>query len=219
MPWTRALLSRISRVALAPMNGLMCRWEPPGPHLKDGPHTYATHAGWGADTVVGLFAVGATRRYRIHGIPWYHARGRREVVALDIPLREGSLAVLGGPLKGRWLYAQPRDEELLPERIQFTAQLHADPALRCDALCAPSAGTGTEDCEDDWLALSACKESEGSPRKPPPLVQRVMDLSAFFVHSPFSLRSSTPKLMKPQLWLPIPCCLLCKHLPALLALL
>merc|ERR1711957_214830 len=44
--WTRDLLARASDVAMAPFNGLMCRWEPSGVHLKDGPHTYSTHCGW-----------------------------------------------------------------------------------------------------------------------------------------------------------------------------
>ena len=32
-----------------------------GVHLKDGPHTYATHCGWHQSTVIGLMALGATR--------------------------------------------------------------------------------------------------------------------------------------------------------------
>jgi len=84
-------------------------------HLKDGPHTYSTHCGWGAETVIGLMAVGATRVYHIHGIPWFFGRGRREVVVVNIPLAEGTLVVLGGHLKEKWLYAQPRDEDMLPE--------------------------------------------------------------------------------------------------------
>ncbi|CAL1140880.1 unnamed protein product [Cladocopium goreaui] len=120
------LLGDASAAVLAPFNGIMCRWEPRGVHLKDGPHTYATHCGWHQSTVIGLMALGATRVYHIHGIPWYYGRGRREVVTVIIPLEEGMLVALGGPLREKWLYAQPRDEEMLPERVQFTLQLHAD---------------------------------------------------------------------------------------------
>merc|ERR1711974_489668 len=59
---------------------------------------------------------------------------------------EGTLFVLGGPLKERWLYAQPRDEEMLPERIQFTIQHHADATLSKTAP-AQAEGCWTEDCE------------------------------------------------------------------------
>ncbi|CAJ1410365.1 unnamed protein product [Effrenium voratum] len=125
-PKIQELLRSASAASAAPFNGAMCRWEPPGVHLKDGPHTYATHCGWSKDSVIGLMAVGATRLYHIHGIPWYHGRGRREVVVVNIPLKEGMLVALGGPLREKWLYAQPRDEEMLPERVQFTLQMHAD---------------------------------------------------------------------------------------------
>lgn len=145
-PWAGDLLDRASRAALAPFNGLMCRWEPPGIHVKDGPHTYSTHHGWGEETVIGLLAVGPTRAYRIHGIPWFYGRGWKEVVALNIPLEEGTLVVLGGPLKERWLYGQPRDETMMPERIQFTLQLHADPELAKGNL--DKATDFTEDGED-----------------------------------------------------------------------
>lgn len=125
-PWAVELLERASAACLAPLNALMCRWEARGVHLKDGPHTYATHMGWSPDAVIGLLAVGATREYRIHGIPWFYGRGRREVVAVHVPLVEGMFVAIGGPLTEKWLYAQPRDEAMLPERVQFTLQLHAD---------------------------------------------------------------------------------------------
>ncbi|CAE8587643.1 unnamed protein product [Polarella glacialis] len=144
--WAQELQQRAEREVQAPFNSLMCRWEPRGVHLKDGPHTYATKYGWGDEAVIGLLAVGPTREYRIHAIPWYHGRGRREVVAVNIPLAEGMLVALGGPLKERWLYAQPRDEESAPERIQFTLQLHADPELRIGAGASRSC-PGTEDGE------------------------------------------------------------------------
>ena len=38
----------------------------------------------------------AALRYHIHGIPWYHGRGRREVVVVNLPLREGSLGERDG---------------------------------------------------------------------------------------------------------------------------
>uniref|UniRef100_A0A7S4VB97 Alpha-ketoglutarate-dependent dioxygenase AlkB-like domain-containing protein n=1 Tax=Alexandrium monilatum TaxID=311494 RepID=A0A7S4VB97_9DINO len=142
--WALELLARASRAALAPFNGIMCRWEPPGVHPKDGPHTYATHSGWADETVIGLMAVGATRSYRVHGIPWYlpcmpksratrnafvssparqaegcgsrlrcissssarfYGRGRRKVVAVDMPLAEGTLIVLGGAARAGAVHA------------------------------------------------------------------------------------------------------------------
>lgn len=133
-PMLEELLGDASAAVLAPFNGIMCRWEPRGVHLKDGPHTYATHCGWHQSTVIGLMALGATRVYHIHGIPWYYGRGRREVVTVIIPLEEGMLVALGGPLREKWLYAQPRDEEMLPERVQFTLQLHADLDVMKDGL-------------------------------------------------------------------------------------
>ncbi|CAE7561810.1 SLC35E2B [Symbiodinium natans] len=139
-------LMRAAEAISSPLNGIMCRWEPPGIHLKDGPHTYATHCGWGHDTVIALMAVGATRVYHIHGIPWYYGRGRREVASVNIPLEEGLLIALGGPLREKWLYAQPRDEELLPERVQFTLQLHADAEVMKGGDQA-AAYSWTEDCE------------------------------------------------------------------------
>merc|ERR1712039_436772 len=103
-------------------------------------------SGWGANTVIGLMAVGATRVYHIHSIPWYYGRGRKEAVMVNIPLLEGMLVILGGPLKEKWLYAQPRDEEMKEERIQFTLQLHADMHLAKDATSAPGVDW-TEDCD------------------------------------------------------------------------
>jgi len=149
LPWTRQLLDRAGSLAKAPFNGMMCRWESPGVHLKDGPHTYSTHCGWAADTAIGLLAVGSTRVYHIHGIPWFYGRGRREVVVVNMPLEEGTLMVLGGPLKEKWLYAQPRDEERLPERIQFTLQLHADEEV---------AKGSSEETLKDWT-----EDSDGHP--------------------------------------------------------
>ena len=64
--------------------------DSPGVHLKDGPHTYATHCGWHPECTIALLALGATRLYHLHAIPFYHGRGRREVVVVDIPLREGA---------------------------------------------------------------------------------------------------------------------------------
>ncbi|CAK9060668.1 unnamed protein product [Durusdinium trenchii] len=127
----------------------MCRWEPPGMHVKDGPHTYATHCGWSSPTVIGLMAFGATRTYHIHGIPWYFGRGRREVVVVDLPLREGMLVALGGPLREKWLYAQPRDEEMKSERIQLTLQFHADLEVK-KGTDLRVAATWTEDAEPVW---------------------------------------------------------------------
>merc|ERR1712203_1349852 len=49
-------------------------------------------------------------------------------------------------LKEKWLYAQPRDEEVKEERIQFTLQLHADMHLAKDATSAPGVDW-TEDCD------------------------------------------------------------------------
>ncbi|CAK9060682.1 Solute carrier family 35 member E2B, partial [Durusdinium trenchii] len=62
-PRVEELLSKAAEAAEAPFNGLMCRWEPPGMHVKDGPHTYATHCGWSSPTVIGLMAFGATRTW------------------------------------------------------------------------------------------------------------------------------------------------------------
>lgn len=143
-PWAQDLLQRMSSLLLAPFNSVMCRWEPPGVHLKDGPHTYATHNGWSNVTTIALLALGPTREYRIHAIPWFFGRGRREVVAVHIPLVEGMLVAIGGPLKEKWLYAQPRDDEMLPERIQFTFQLHADLEL------AKGASSRTERRTEDF---------------------------------------------------------------------
>jgi len=152
-PWARKLLERASQITYAAFNGIMCRWEPRGVHLKDGPHTYSTHCGWGVETVVGLMAVGCTRVYHIHGIPWFHGRGRKEVVVLDMPLVEGTLMALGGPIKERFLYAQPRDEDQLPERIQFTLQLHADLDVAKGAAAAESKNW-TEDCVGLSLSIN-----------------------------------------------------------------
>eukprot|EP00747_Dinoflagellata_sp_TGD_P219050 gnl/TRDRNA2_/TRDRNA2_91217_c0_seq2.p1 gnl/TRDRNA2_/TRDRNA2_91217_c0~~gnl/TRDRNA2_/TRDRNA2_91217_c0_seq2.p1 ORF type:complete len:415 (-),score=50.74 gnl/TRDRNA2_/TRDRNA2_91217_c0_seq2:350-1594(-) len=107
-PWARELLQRAAAVALAPFNGAMCRWEPPGVHLKDGPHTYATHSGWPDETVIGLLAVGSTREYRIHGIPWFHGRGRQEASAsvhisggcAEFPAFRGLVRGAGRPAQG-----------------------------------------------------------------------------------------------------------------------
>merc|ERR1712083_1293672 len=149
----RDLLKRASEAAMAPFNGVMCRWEPRGIHLKDGPHTYSTHRGWADETVIGLMAVGPARVYHIHSIPWYYGRGFKEAVMLNIPLTEGTMVVLGGPLKERWLYAQPRDEEMLPERIQFTFQLHADPEVAKGA-AQKAMYSCTEDCEGAFKPMS-----------------------------------------------------------------
>merc|ERR1712224_839380 len=145
-PWARDLLARASEASMTTFNGMMCRWESRGVHLKDGPHSYSTHHGWAEDTVIGLLAVGPTRLYHIHGIPWFYGRGRKEVVSVNIPLEEGMLVVLGGPLKDKFLYSQPRDEEMLPERIQFTLQLHADSAVVMGAAQAEGRDW-TEDCD------------------------------------------------------------------------
>ncbi|CAK9074276.1 unnamed protein product, partial [Durusdinium trenchii] len=150
-PRVEELLSKAAEAAEAPFNGLMCRWEPPGMHVKDGPHTYATHCGWSSPTVIGLMAFGATRTYHIHGIPWYFGRGRREVVVVDLPLREGMLVALGGPLREKWLYAQPRDEEMKSERIQLTLQFHADLEVK-KGTDLRVAATWTEDAEPVWEA-------------------------------------------------------------------
>ncbi|CAE7033444.1 SLC35E2B [Symbiodinium sp. CCMP2592] len=147
------ILQRAAEAICSPLNGMMCRWEPPGVHLKDGPHTYATHCGWGSDCVIALMAVGATRVYHIHGIPWYYGRGRREVASVNIPLEEGLLVALGGPLREKWLYSQPRDEEILPERVQFTMQLHADAQVMKGGDQA-AADSWTEDCEGRSRSLS-----------------------------------------------------------------
>merc|ERR1712008_133366 len=99
-----------------------------------------------ANTVIGLMAVGSTRVYHIHGIPWFYGRGCKEVVGMNMPLEEGTLMVLGGPLRERWLYAQPRDEEMLPERIQLTLQLHADIAV-AKGRSPGNEQLWTEDCD------------------------------------------------------------------------
>ncbi|CAE7400715.1 Slc35e2a [Symbiodinium sp. KB8] len=160
------ILQRAAEAICSPLNGIMCRWEPPGVHVKDGPHTYATHCGWGSDCVIALMAVGSTRVYHIHGIPWYYGRGRREVASVNIPLEEGLLVALGGPLREKWLYSQPRDEEILPERVQFTLQLHADAQVMKGGDQA-AAHSWTEDCEG-VLAARRLQDRAGCSRSPRP---------------------------------------------------
>lgn len=63
-----------------------------GMHVKDGPHTYATHCGWSSPTVIGLMAFGATRtwlgaRYRSDSdhavdVVWPRFRLRKPPVGL-----------------------------------------------------------------------------------------------------------------------------------------
>eukprot|EP00933_Yihiella_yeosuensis_P006621 TRINITY_DN111350_c0_g1_i1.p1 TRINITY_DN111350_c0_g1~~TRINITY_DN111350_c0_g1_i1.p1 ORF type:complete len:496 (+),score=64.01 TRINITY_DN111350_c0_g1_i1:60-1547(+) len=161
--WAEELLSDASSVLLAPFNALMCRWEQRGIHVKDGPHTYSTHYGWADETVIGIFAVGATREYRIHGIPWFYGRGHKEVVAVHVPLVEGMLVAFGGPLKERFLYAQPRDEEFLPERVQFTLQLHADPEVSKNQSDARYSWTEDGEApEESEFTESSCKLARAS---------------------------------------------------------
>ena len=40
-------------------------------------------------------------RYHIHGIPWYHGRGRREVVTVNLPLEEGGMVAEIGSVHRR----------------------------------------------------------------------------------------------------------------------
>merc|ERR1712154_301690 len=67
-----------------------------------------------------MLGVHGFRLLRVHGL------GCWEKLAIDVPIREGSLVVFGGPLKERWLYWHMCDKEVRGERVVITLQLHAD---------------------------------------------------------------------------------------------
>ena len=72
----------ISDSAKMPFNGLLCRWDPPGTHLKAAPRSFARGSPTPEQTVVGFLATGRPRTYRIHGL------GIWEKIVVDIPMQE-----------------------------------------------------------------------------------------------------------------------------------
>merc|ERR1712232_1166649 len=76
------------------------------------------------------------------------------------------MGVLGGPLKERWLYAQPRDEERLPERIQFTLQMHADMEVQKGS-SQDAVHSWTEDCDGVYVVSDGVTNSPEAQQTPP----------------------------------------------------
>merc|ERR1711972_109614 len=96
----------------------MCRWEPPGEMTNDGPLSFSRGSPMPEYTTVAFLGVCGSRHLRIHGL------GCWEKLAIDIPMREGSLVVFGGPLKERWLHVHLRDEAMRGERVLMTLMIH-----------------------------------------------------------------------------------------------
>eukprot|EP00927_Polykrikos_kofoidii_P062360 TRINITY_DN57169_c0_g1_i1.p1 TRINITY_DN57169_c0_g1~~TRINITY_DN57169_c0_g1_i1.p1 ORF type:complete len:539 (+),score=49.99 TRINITY_DN57169_c0_g1_i1:224-1618(+) len=120
-PWAEDLLDHVSHTALAPFNGMMCRWDPPGVGTNDGPRTFARGGPMPEYAVVSMLAVSGSRGLRVHGL------GCWEKLAVDVPLSEGNLVVLGGPLKERWLHVHLHESHVQHgERVCITFHLHAD---------------------------------------------------------------------------------------------
>ncbi|CAE7763376.1 SLC35E2B, partial [Symbiodinium necroappetens] len=86
----REILQRAAEAICSPLNGIMCRWEPPG--KGEGGYLPDLSSAKGS----GRLGAELVKRYPEGDIAMVQA---------------GLLVALGGPLREKWLYSQPRDEE------------------------------------------------------------------------------------------------------------
>ncbi|CAK0905457.1 unnamed protein product [Prorocentrum cordatum] len=174
-PSVREVVARAAAAAMAPFNGVMCRWEPPGVHLKDGPHTYATHCGWGSTTVVLLPTSTASRgttgaggeRWSPSTYPWrracswrWAARSRSAGCTPSRATRRRCLSASSSPSSSTRTPRSERSSSLLPPSCSPPSSAPCPPWQSC-----PSSGPGRVGFVEFAHCLNRLSHPPGRPRR------------------------------------------------------